>query len=134
MRRTGPRKPPDRLFFRSKFRSFFDVDFWSIWGRFGAPSWGHFGHFGRPRWAKIGPKRVLEAYQHPKRDVSPNTCPRVPERYIGAQDGSQNAPRSAQDGSKRLLKSTFFALENRLKFGLVLGAILADFGLPNGSP
>ena len=42
--------------------------------------------------------------------------PLLRERKFGAQDGLQNAPRSAQDGSKRLLKSNFFALENRLKF------------------
>ena len=30
--------------------------------------------------------------------------------------GDLSGPRSAQDGSKRLLKSNFFALENRLKF------------------
>ena len=71
----------------------------------------------------------MEAYQHPKRDFSPNTRPRVPERKFGPQDGSQNGPRSAQDGSKRLLKRNFFALENRLKFALVLGAILVRFWL-----
>ena len=84
--------------------------------------------------AKIGPKRVLEACQYPKRDFSPNTRPRVPERHIEAQDGSQNAPRSAQDGSKRLLESIVFALENRLNFGLVLGPILVDFGHPKRPP
>ena len=61
------------------------------------PSWGHVRHFWRPRWAKIAPKHVLEAYQHPKRDFSPNTRPRVPERHIGAQDGFENVPKSAQD-------------------------------------
>ena len=59
--------------------------------------------------------------------------PLVPERKIGRQDGLQNVPRSTQDGSKRLLKSIFYALENRLKFGLVLGAILGRFWLPNPS-
>ena len=57
----------------------------------------------------------------------------IPERYFGSQDGLQNAPRSAQDGSKRLLKSNFFALENRLKFGLVLDPILVDLGLLFGT-
>ena len=64
---------------------------------------------------------------------SPNSL-KLPERNFGPQDGLQNAPRSAQDGSKRLLKSNFFALENRLKFGLVLGPILVDFGSQNGAP
>ena len=99
-----------------------------------APSWGHFRHFWRPSSAKFGPKRVLEAYQHQKRDFSPNTRPRVRERKFGVQDGLQKAPRSAQDGSKTLLKSNFFALKNRLKFGFVLGAILVDFGSQNGAP
>ena len=54
--------------------------------------------------------------------------PLVPERKLGPQDGLQNGPRSAQDGSKRLLESNFFALENRVKFGRVLGPILDDLG------
>ena len=58
----------------------------------------------------------------------------IPERFLGPQDGLQNAPRSAQDGSKRLLKRNFFGLENRLKFGLVLGPILVDFGSSLGAP
>ena len=37
-------------------------------------------------------------------------------------------PRSAQEGPKRLLKSHFFALKNRLKICPVLGPILGDFG------
>ena len=40
----------------------------------------------------------------------------IPERKFGPQDALQNAPRSAQKGSKRLLKSNFFALESRLNF------------------
>ena len=58
----------------------------------------------------------------------------IPERPWGPQDGAQNAPRSAQDGSKRLLKRNFFALENRLKFGRVWGPILADFEVPDPLP
>ena len=116
----------------------FQDGFWIELGRIWAPrrpkmtpSWGHVRHFWRPSSDKFGPKRVLEAYQHQKRDFSPNTRPRGPERKFGPQDGLQNAPRLAQDGSKRFLKSNLFALENLLKFGLVLGAILVDFGLPN---
>ena len=75
----------------------------------------------------------MEAYQHQKRDFSPNTRPRVRERKFGPQDGLQNAPRSAQDGPKRLLESIFFALEIRLKFALVWGAVLVDFWLPFGT-
>ena len=58
----------------------------------------------------------------------------IPERYFGSQDGLQNAPRSAQDGPKRLLESTFFALENRLKFGFVLDPILGRFWSPFWDP
>jgi hypothetical protein len=57
--------------------------------------------------------------------------PLIPERKFGLQDGLQNAPRSAQDGSKTLLKTNFFALENRLKFGLVLAPISIDLGSRN---
>ena len=58
----------------------------------------------------------------------------IPERDFGPQDGLQNAPRSAQDGSKRVLESNFFALENRLKFRLVLGSDFGRFGLPECPP
>ena len=50
------------------------------------------------------------------------------------QDVLQNGLRSAQDGSKRLLKRNFFALTNRLKFGFVLGPILVDFWPPKPPP
>ena len=95
------------------------------------PTWGHFRPFGRPSSAKFGPKPFLKACQHQKRDFSPNTRPRVPERHIGAQDGLQNVPRSAQDSPKRLLKTKFFAVENRVMFCLVLAPILVDFGSRN---
>ena len=42
--------------------------------------------------------------------------PLIPERKLGPQDGLQNAPRSAQDGSKTVLESNLFGLEIRLKF------------------
>ena len=57
--------------------------------------------------------------------------PLLRERKFRPQDGLQNGPRSAQDGPKRLLKTNFFALENRLEFGLVLAPILVDFGSRN---
>ena len=76
----------------------------------------------------------MKAYLHQKREFSPNTSPRVRERIFEPQDGLQNAPRSAQDDSKSLLKSNFFALENCLKFWLVLGRILVYFGSSLGGP
>ena len=48
--------------------------------------------------------------------------------------GAQVAPRSVQDGYKRVLKSNFFGLENRLKLWRVLDAILCRFWLQNGCP
>ena len=57
-----------------------------------------------------------------------------PERFWGAQDGTQNGPRSAPDGPKRLSMLNFFGLEHRLNFGLVCGPILDDFGAPKGTP
>ena len=100
-------------------------------GPFWPPFWGRFRLFWRPSSAKFGPKPVWKACQLQKRDFSPNTRPRVRERKFQSQDGLQNAPRSAQDGSKRLLKTNFFAVENRLKFGVVLAPILVDFGSRN---
>ena len=58
----------------------------------------------------------------------------IPQRSGGPQDDLQNDPRSAQDGSKRLLKSNFFALENRLNFGCLLGANFGRFWLQSRVP
>jgi hypothetical protein len=98
-----------------------------VWGRQVGVIFGNFGDQVRPRsvqnasWKLINIKNV---------NFAPVLRFPIAERSWGAQGGVQNAPRSAQDGSKRLLKRNFFALENRLKFGLVLGPILVDFGLP----
>ena len=130
---AGPAKRALKI--RPVFDQNFDRFLTSIFGRFGvvlgrqvgvilAP----FGGQDRPRslqnasWKHIFIKNVNFAL------VLRNP---IPERPWGPQDGAQNAPRSAQDGSKRLLKRNFFALENRLKFGRVWGPILVDFGLPN---
>jgi len=47
-----------------------------------------------------------------------------------AQDRPKTVPRRFQDG----LEGYFFALENRVRFGIVLGLILAPFGLPKCLP
>ena len=60
--------------------------------------------------------------------------PLIPERKFGPQDDLQNAPRSAQDVPKRLLKSNFFALENRLNFDSFWMSFLIDFGSPTPPP
>jgi len=59
----------------------------------------------------------------------------TPERFCGPQDGFQNAPRSAQAGSKRLLKSNFFAFDNYLnQFSMRFGCHLGRFGRPKWGP
>ena len=98
-RRIGPSESPEPTFFRSKFLSFFDIDFWSILGRFGTPSWGHFWHFWRPRWTKFGPKRILEAYPHQKREFSPNTTPADTAAIFGAP---RCLPKCPKIGPRRL--------------------------------
>ena len=115
----------------------FDRFLTSIFGRFGVVLgsqvgviFGSFGLQDRPRsvqnasWKPINIKNV---------NFHQILRPLVPERKFGSQDGLQNAPRSAQDGSKRLLKSIFFALENRLNLWFVLGWFLVDFGAQNGA-
>ncbi len=92
----------------------------SIFGRFWVVLGCHlgviFGTFG----GQVGPSSVQNASRkliHIKNvNFHQILRPLIPERKFGPQDGLQNAPRSVQDGSKRLLKSNFFALENRLKF------------------
>ena len=132
--KIAPRSPQDAPKIHPKIRTIFGIDFGPIWSRSGTPTWRHFRPFCRPRSAKFGPKRVWKAGQHEKRDLPPNTRPRVRERKFQSQDGLQNAPRSAQDGSKKLLENNFLAFENRLIFGLVLGAVLDRFWLPKPSP
>ena len=57
----------------------------------------------------------------------------TPKRLPGPQDEAPNRPRSAQDGPKTVLDADFERLKNRIKFGLVLGPILDQFGVPKGS-
>ena len=87
----------------------------SILGRLGAPSWGHFRHAWRPSSAKLRPKRVLEAYQHEKREFSRNTTPADVSAILGAprwlSKCSKIDPRRLQEA----LEDDFLALENRLK-------------------
>ena len=108
----------------------------SIFDRFGVVLGRHlgviFGTFG----GQVGPRSVQNASWKlifvKNVHVHQILRPLVRERKFGPQDGLQNAPRSAQDGSKTVLKSNFFDLENRLKFWFVLGAILVDFGSRKG--
>ena len=115
----------NRLFFNQNFDHFFA----SIFDRFGVVLGRQLGVIFRTFGGQDRPRSVQNASWKPINMKIVNFAPvlrfPLPERCCWPQDGLQNAPRSAQDGSKRLLKSNFFALENRLKFGLVLGS---DFG------
>ena len=120
----------DCLFFDQNFDHFLD----SICGRFGVVLGRHvgvilgpFGGQDRPRSVQNASCKLINI-----KNVKIHQTLRlpIPQRFLRPQDGLQNASRSAQDGSKRLLKRNFFALENRLKFGLGLGPILVDFGRP----
>ena len=91
------------------------------------PTWGHFPPCWRPSSAKFGPKRVLKACQHQKRDFSPNTRPRVRERKFQSQDGLQNVPRSAQDGRTRTHVPCVCARAPvRLRFRVCASAFFGD--------
>ena len=124
-----------------KIRLVFDQNFdhflTSFFGRFGVVLGRHLGVMFGPFGGQDGPSSVQNASW--KRIIMKNVnfhetlrLP-IPQRFLEPQDGLQNATRSAQDGPKRLLESTFFVFKNSLKFGLVLGPILVDFGLPNPS-
>ena len=52
----------------------------------------------------------------------------IRKRFVGPQDDLQNASRSAQDGSKTVLKSVFLDVKNNLNFCLVSGLVFHGFG------
>ena len=115
----------------------FDRFLTSIFGRFWVVLGRQVGIIFGPFGGQVGPSSVQKASW--KRIIIKNVnfhetlrLP-IPQRYLEPQDGSQNGSRSVQDGSKRLLKSNFFALEIHLKFCPVLGAILARFWLSFGA-
>ena len=55
-------------------------------------------------------------------------------RPKSAQDGTQDGPRSPQDGSKIVLDRFFCLLNFRFVFASFLVPFWCRFGLPNGSP
>ena len=77
----GPRIPPGRPqeggarqpFFRSKFASFFGINFWPIWGRLGSLLGGHFRPLGPPSSLKMASRGVLKAYLCQKRRFCSHT-------------------------------------------------------------
>ena len=120
----GPRIPPGRPQEVHDGLPFFDQNshrfLAPIFGRFGAvlgPSWGViFGLLGlkvRSRWPQEASRKPIFVKNA---DFAPILRFPIRKLLVGPQDGAQNGPRSAQDGSKTLLKSAFIALENRLGF------------------
>ena len=117
-----------RLVFDQNFDRFLTSIFDRFWVVLGCQVGVIFGTFG----SQVGPSSVQNASGKliDIENVNFHQTLRlpIPQRFLEPQDASQNAPRSAQDGSKRLLESIFFALENRLKFELVWVPFLVDFG------
>ena len=109
----GQRIPPDRPKWRINFvllsiKISFSENAWhafvfgKILGRFGVvlgPSWGHFWHLWRAKMGQFGPKRVLEAYRHQKREFSPNTMPADTAAIFGAP---RCLPKCPKIGPRRL--------------------------------
>ena len=125
---------PKRLEIDQVFYHFWDSIFDRFWVVLGRQVGVIFGTFG----GQVGPSWVLNAFRKLifVKNVKTHETLRLPmsQGFAPPQDGLQNAPRSTQDGSKRLLKSNCFALEDRCKSGLVLGAILNRFWLRFGRP
>ena len=98
------------------FDQFLTSIFFRFWAVLGCHLGVIFGTFG----VQVAPSSVLNAFRKLifVKNVKTHETLRLPmsQGFAPPQDGFQNAPRSAQEGSKRLLKSNFFALENRLEF------------------
>ena len=98
----------------------FDHFLTSIFCRFGVVLERHlgviFGTFG----GQVAPSWVLNAFRKLifVKNMKTHETLRLPmsQGFAPPQDGFLNAPSSAQDGSKRVLKSNFFALEDRVEF------------------
>ena len=125
---------PGRLEIDQNFDHFSDSIFDRFWVVLGRQVGVVFGTFG----AQVRSSCVQNAswkFINVKNVIFHETL-RLPmfQRFLEPQDGLQNAPRSAQDGSKRLLKIIFWLLKIVLKFVSFWVSILVDFGLPNGAP
>ena len=87
-----------------------------------------------PRSAQDRSKSPLEALLFQKRRFSKNVVSPRRNPILRPQDGTQDDPRSTQDGSKTIFKTFFFRPRFYLRFWSVLGPILAPFWLHLGSP
>ena len=65
---------------------------------------------GRPNRPKFGLKRLLNAYLVRKRRFSKKRAPLQREHALALQDGTQDDPKSTQDGSKTIFQAFFFRL------------------------
>ncbi len=92
----------------------------------------HLGAFGRPNRVKFAPRYNLRP--HLKKWVSRNHCNTTAKINKMTQDESQDRLKMPSRRSQDGLEECFFALENRLRFCLVLGSILAPFWLPKCFP
>ena len=94
---------------KSNFGTSFSINFSIIFGhRFLDDLGGHFRHFWPPRSAKLGPKRVLKAYQHQKREFSPNTTPADTAAIFGAPRCRPKCPKIGPRRLQEALEEHFF--------------------------
>ena len=112
-------KWPGPLGFGIVFYDDFDIDFWASWGRFGLRLGGHFRSFWRLGRPKLVSRPSSNRLNIEKVNFSKNE-PRVGHSTIlrskSAQDGTQDGPRSTQDGSKIVLDRFFHLLIFRFDF------------------
>ena len=87
--------------------------FWVVLGRQVGVIFSTFGAQVRPSCVQNASWKLINI-----KNVNFHQTLRLPmfQRLLEPQDGLQNAPRSAQDGSKRLLKSNFLDVENHVEF------------------
>ena len=99
---------------------------------FDPPRASFWSHLAPPNRPKIGPSRLLTPYFVQKRDVSRNAVSPRLNPLLRPQDGTQDDPRSTQDGSKTIFKICFFRPRFCFRFWSVLGPILVPFWLHLG--
>ena len=79
-----------------------------------------------PRSPKIGPSRLLTPHFFKNMNFHETSAGVVFGALPGPQDGTQDEPRSAQDGSKTIFKTFFFRLRFCPRFWSILGPILTS--------
>ena len=118
-------------FFFDRFLNSMLMDFGAVLG----PSWevilGLLGLQVRPRCLQEGVQKLILVKNA---DFAPVLRFPIRKLVFGPQDGAQNRPRSAQDGSKTVLEGQLLASEHRVLFWKVLGTILAPFWFPKCLP